>query len=108
MPAYTPLAPNTTCDVFHNRGGPGGSPDIAGVNIALTPRPGNLKTQIYTHWADMPLATDIRGTDNIYVPNSNGTQFQVVGVVRSGYGTGGDFKRVYLNRQAVNWPSQDL
>jgi hypothetical protein len=100
---------NITCDIYRNNNAPPSNPDVARVSGALTPAPRNLKaTPSYTHWIDVPLVTDVRAGDWLYVPDQNGTQFAVQQYERIRFGGGNDFKRVYLLRQAVTWPSQNL
>jgi hypothetical protein len=106
-----PLATNTTCDIYRSGNGPPAAPDEAGVAGTLQPRARNIKTNaVYTHWFDLPLLTDVRfgaSPDTLYVPDKNGTPFLVVAVERVRFGAG-DYKRAYLNRQAVSWPSNQL
>jgi hypothetical protein len=46
--------------------------------------------------------------DKVYVPDKNGTSFVVRFVERRGQGTSADHKRVYLDREAVTWPTTEL
>jgi hypothetical protein len=76
----------------------------------------------WTHFALVPLNTDIRdpylggltglnvsaGQDTVYVPDKNGTKFQVVFVERLNRGTAQDCLRAYLQRTAPSWPTQQL
>lgn len=104
-----PLPTNTTCDIYRNTNAPPANPDVAGVSGTLTPAPRNLKsTLVYTHWIDVPLATDVRQSDFVYVPDKNGTKFAVQAIERIRFGGGNDYKRAYLLRQTVAWPSQNL
>jgi hypothetical protein len=104
-----PIPSNTTCDVYKSGNAPPAAPDTAGLAVRLTLRAVNLKQDIpYSHWADMPLATDIVGGDSVYVPDKNGTQFKAQAFERIRSGGGGDYRRVYLMRQAVTWPSDNL
>jgi hypothetical protein len=104
-----PIPTNTTCDIYHGGNAPPNPPDIAAVRATLTPAPRNLKAnQAYTHWIELPLGTDIRSGDTVYVPDQNGTAFKQVAIERIRFASGNDYKRMYLNRQAVNWPSQNL
>jgi hypothetical protein len=104
-----PIPSNTTCDIYRDTNAPPANPDVAGVSGSLVPMPRNLKsTVVYTHWIDVPLATDVRDADWLYVPDKNGTKFAVQWVERIRFGGGSDYKRAYLLRQAVNWPSQNL
>src|SRR5271154_3064077 len=96
--------PNTTCDIFHNAGGPSGTPDVSGVPCVLIPdfvgghtvtanSAGNAALR-WTHILLVSSTTDIRddytasianaGKENVgssedcvYIPNKNGTQFVV-------------------------------
>jgi hypothetical protein len=109
----TPAPPNTTCDVYHLGNAPPSPPDVAGVPVFLQGRFRNLKpiaAGVYTHVMHVALGTDVRSTANevVYIPDKNGTKFNVVFVQRVRAGGGNDYKEVYLNRQAVNWPSDNL
>jgi hypothetical protein len=113
-----PIPFNVTFDIYRNGNSPPAAPDVAGVSGSMTPRGSNIKpNNLYTHWVDMPLGTDIRswspGPDTIYVPDQNGTPFVVVQVVRIRAGAGNDYTRAYLNRQqppqwGVNQPTNQL
>lgn len=103
------IPPNTTCDIYRLGRAPPDPPDVAGVLAALLPRLGNLKADVvYTHWIDLPLTTDVRTTDLLFVPDQMGTKFSVVAWQRLRLGGSNDCKRAYLNRQAVTWPTQEL
>ncbi len=109
----TPAPPNTTCDIYHNGGAPPDPPDVAGAAVFLQGQFRNIKpvaAGAYTHVMHVPIGTDVRFTagDAVYVPNQSGTKFSVAFVQRVRAGGGYDFKEVYLLRQAVNWPSNDL
>jgi hypothetical protein len=124
---------NTTCDIYRNINAPPAAPDVAGVKGYLTPDfagphraavvTGTI--QRWTHVLLVPPATDVRdgypsappgpgeestpGTqDHVYVPDKNGTKFEVIFVERLGRGTAADAKRVYLQRQQMTWPSDDV
>ena len=127
---------NTTCDVYRGMNNPPSTPDVAGVACLLAPdfASGHVAAVVpgttgfrWTHIMLVGPAVDIRdeypnsptnpGTeqspgsgipDRVYVPNKSGTQFVVIFVERLGRGTSGDCKRVYLQRQAPSWPSNDL
>jgi hypothetical protein len=107
-----PIPINVMCDIYRIGRAPPASPDIPGVQGNLVPRGGNIKPTVkYTHWLDLPLGTDVRAgafSDTLYVPDKNGTPFLAVKVVRVRPGGGKDFKRVYLNRQAPTWPTNQL
>jgi hypothetical protein len=108
-----PVPVNVTCDVYRSGNSPPAPPDVAGVTGRLVPRGGNIKPDVkYTHWLDVPLATDVRAwapaADTLYVPDQTGTPFLVVKVVRVRAGGGNDYKRIYLNRQTPSWPTNQL
>ena len=109
----TPAPPNTTCDVYHTGNAPPNPPDVAGVAVFLQGRFRNIKpvaAGAYTHVMHVAIGTDVRATGNdvVYIPNKNGTKFNVVFVQRVRTGAGYDFKEVFLNRQGVSWPSNNL
>jgi hypothetical protein len=114
MPNTTPAPPNTTCDVYHQGNAPPSPPDVAAVPVFLQGRFRNLKPTAtvgpYTHVMHVAIGVDVRSGNNerVYIPNKNGTLFDVVFVQRIRAGGGNDYKEVYLNRQAVNWPSDNL
>jgi hypothetical protein len=110
---------NTTCDIYHAGNAPPAAPDVAQVACYLDEQFDNLKPLglglNYTHILRVPAATDIRdnygggpGADTVYVPSKNGTSFRVIAVARSGRGTALDHRIVYLSRNAVTWPSNDV
>ncbi len=112
-----PVASNVTLDIFHNGGGPGGTPDVAGAVGYLTPIANltTLNSGQYTHVLLVDLSVDIRDqfglvgtTDNVYIPDHTGTQFAVYFVQRVNQGTRADHKRAYLKRSNVTWPSNNL
>ena len=73
--------PNTTCDYFDN---------------------GHLPE------TDSPdLAADL-ATNHVYVPNKEGTCFEIVFVEVLERGKASSFKRVYLERKSIPWPSEQL
>jgi hypothetical protein len=117
------LQTNNTCDIYRNGKSPPAAPDVAGVPIFLKSdyqggseaREGETVPQLrWTHIALMPLTTDVRdgytygaftagGNDTVWVPDQNGTPFQVSFVESAG-----GAKRVYLNRGAAPWPTNNL
>jgi hypothetical protein len=106
-----PIPTNVTCDVYKSGNAPPAPPDVAGLAGNLQPWPRNIHTfPPYTHWLDVPLNTipALAVNSFLYVPNKNGTKFKIVGYERIRGGAAGDWIRLYLDRQAVNWPSQDL
>ena len=125
---------NTTCDIYRNGNGPPAAPDVAGVACLLTPdfagpHLAAITTSSILRWTHVllvPPTTDVRdgyqgsgggavgtelnpaGADWVFVPDKNGTRFAVIFVERLGRGTGGDVKRVYLQRQFPAWPTNNL
>jgi hypothetical protein len=118
-----PIPTNTTCDIYRTGHSPPAAPDVAGVAIALQAAPENLKAtwnagqapvSVYDYIALMPLGTDIRdnggsgsGTDQVYVPNKNGTQFLSIWVERIAHATG-DYLQVFLNRGVTTFPTDNV
>jgi hypothetical protein len=124
-----PIKSNTTCDIYHGTNAPPAPPDAAGVPChliasyygALEHGEGDGNYGRVTHIMLVDLSTDIRDNyslggsqgmaDMIYVPNQNGTPFQVQFVLRKRLGPNRDYKVVYLQRYASNgpaWPTSDL
>jgi hypothetical protein len=121
---------NTTCDIYRNSNSPPSAPDVAGVACYFKPvtrNMFNMNTGAQAGFADhlllVPPTTDIRdgwatntpspgaGTapDKVYIPNKNSSVVYVVAEVqRVGLGTALDHKRVYLLRQSVTYPTNDL
>jgi hypothetical protein len=120
-----PVAANQTCDVYRHGNSPPATPDVQGVKCFLSAsyfeglEHGEKDSIVdkFTHWMMVDLNTDIRddydaGTlprsgnfDTIYVPNQNGPFIaKVIFVERKGYGTGNDYKKVYLQRNTyADW-----
>jgi hypothetical protein len=123
-----PMAPNTTCDIYHWGAAPPSPPSVAGVKCYLTPVGQSTLTTPqsytgtqagYTHKLYVDHTVDIRdGTgmaslspnqpDSFYVPDKNGQQFQVVMVRRYGRGTATDYLIVLAKRLSATWPQQNL
>jgi len=116
-----PVPANTTCDIYHGTNTPPSPPDVAGVSCYLEERFRNIKPQtgnptiIYDHILRVEASVDIRdgyngtaGSSTVYIPDKGGTRFLVVAVARVGRGMGVDHKIVYLQRQHVTWPSDDV
>ena len=117
------LQPNTTCDVYRPGRNPPAAPDVTGVPIFLQAdfKGGSMSHEVetnaqlrWTHVAMAALAADIRdgyvygslaagGNDTVYVPDQNGTPFQVAFVENAG-----GYRRVYLNRGTPPWPTSSL
>src|SRR4051794_29939689 len=121
-----PVAPNTTCDIYRAANAPPAAPDAAGVKLFLV---GDYENKLergesqpeylrYTHVAQVELSVDVRDgfglwgapfqPDHLYVPDKNGTEFQVTMVERRNRGQATEHKRVYLHRTAVTWPTNEL
>jgi hypothetical protein len=106
-----PIPTNTTADLYRSPNAPPAAPTIAALPGGLQGRGRNIKTNIiYTHSFDLALGTDVRFsmTDTLYIPDKNGTAFTVMFTERIRFGFGNDFIRVYLNRKAAPWPTNNL
>ena len=125
---------NTTCDLYRAGHAPPEAPAVTGVAILLqgdfaaahTAQVSNTTINRWTHVALFPPTADVRdaypgfsslgtgeetqpsATDTAYVPDRNGVAYSVIFVERIGRGTQGDCKRVYLQRNAPTWPTNDL
>jgi len=114
---------NTTCDIYRDGNAPPSAPDVAAVPCFLRPAfpQGNEAAAntglFYSHILEVDVAADVRdgaaeiggpGADWVYVPDKDGTQFSVIAVVRTGYGTGVDRRRVFLKRMATTYPTTYL
>jgi hypothetical protein len=73
----------------------------------------------YTHIMWVDAATDVRDDfaqwsgrqgqgDTVHVPDKNGTAFLVVHVEIKNRGTPAAARKVYLDRSAPNWPTNNL
>lgn len=120
-----PFPTNTTCDIYRNANAPPAAPDVAAVPGYLRPdfEAGQTTKDntdfSWTHVLLVAADVDVRdgfsdgifsGTanDTLWVPDSNGTRFQVRFVCRVGRGTPQDHKRVYLERSQPVWPSDEV
>jgi hypothetical protein len=122
-----PFAPNSTFDLYHNSGAPPANPDIAGVPCFLRPdfvggQEGGERGEVnltWTHVALVDAALDIRDRyaggstvgavqDIVYVPDENGTPFYVIFIELIHRGSADAVKRVYLDRRAPTWPTNNL
>ena len=121
------FAANNTFDLYHNSGMPPALPDIAAVPCFLRPDfaagqergDRNVADLTWTHVALVDAALDIRDRyaggstvgvvqDIVYVPDKNGTPFYVLFIELLGKGTPNVVKRVYLDRRAPVWPTDNL
>jgi hypothetical protein len=123
-----PIPANTTCDIYRTGNAPPAAPNVPGVPCYLRPdwragqaegtRTGLPAGLTWTHVLLVDVAIDIRdryvGTladmvqDSVWIPDKNGTQFVVTFVERVGRGTSLDHKRVYVDRAAPAWPTNDI
>jgi hypothetical protein len=125
MAANNPTAwsPNNLCDIVH--AGAGGT--VHGVPCFLSGNyerheesgEGDPNNTRFTHTMLVPAGTDIRdeydtgaqlgSEDVVYVPNAAvGTAFNVVFVETKAWGSAWQHLKVYLDRQAPNWPTKNL
>ncbi|MBI3406938.1 MAG: hypothetical protein HY040_01095 [Planctomycetes bacterium] len=110
--------PNTTCDIYRNNS----TLSAAGVACkiqsvfehALKVDEHVNPAKKYSHILMVDYTVDIRdgysygiitaaNQDKVYVPDASGTLFLVVFVQREN-----NVKRVYLKRQGVSWPSNEV
>lgn len=120
-----PVKANTTCDVYRSGHAPPSAPDVAGVAGYLTANyylglehgEGDASGFKYDHVLIVDTSADVRdgyslGTigngDTLYIPNQNGTKFNVVFVGRKNRNLPGDARWVYLQRQTPPWPTTNL
>ena len=109
--------PNTTCDYFEDGHLPETDPpDLAAVPIFLDGdfMRGNLGIDKlrWTHLLQVGGNVEILAADapanRVYVPNKEGTCFEIVFVEVLERGKASSFKRVYLERKSITWPSEQL
>jgi hypothetical protein len=114
-------ANNTTCDIYFNPNVPPAAPDVAGQACALVARfqQGSAasegdQTFRWTHLLYLDADVDVRDSypsapvNRVYVPDKTGTGFDVVFVELVNRGTPARYKRVFLDRRSVTWPSSEL
>lgn len=115
-------ANNTTADFYLHGNTPPGTPDVAGIACALLARfadgqeasEGDTDFE-WTHLLTCAATVDIRDVypastnrHRVYVPDQDGTGFDVVFVELVNRGTATACKRVYLDRRAPPWPTNEL
>lgn len=109
--------PNTTCDYFKDGHLPSTDmPDLELVSCFLDGdfMRGNLGIDKlrWTHFLQVRNDVEIQTADSpanhVYVPDKNGTCFEIVFVEVLDRGKAGSFKKVYLERKAIAWPSEQL
>lgn len=126
LPALPPRdkarpANNTTCDIYYSPNVPPAAPDVAGVTCTLLPnfQQGSEasegdQTFRWTHVLYVDAGVDIRDSypnapvNRVYVPSKTGTGFNVVFVELVNRGTPGMYKRVFLSRLSVTFPTNEL
>ena len=84
------------------------APDLRGLGDSAKPIGGYDKRTLATDVRDGWTGTSSTGGDNLYLPDKNGTKFLVQAYERIRFGGGNDYRRVYLMRQSVTWPSDNL
>ena len=109
--------PNTTCDYFEDGHLPEtDSPNLAAVPIFLDGDfmrgnlgIGNLRwTHLLKVKGNVEILAADSATNHVYVPNKEGTCFEIVFVEVLERGKASSFKRVYLERKSITWPSEQL
>lgn len=117
--ALPPNTANSTCDVYRSTNSPPSPPDVANVSCALRPAFSEGGAASYTHLMLVAADVDVRDAyvgdgsyveqDTVYVPSgATAVGYLVRFVERVGRGTAQDHKRVYLDRLAPTWPTDDL
>jgi hypothetical protein len=122
-----PIQPNVTCDVYH--GGvapPPAAPSVAGVRGYLVADferrmeagEGDAVGLRYTHLLYVDVDVDIRDRGDafsvdlspahVWIPDQNGTMFEVRRVERRSRGLATDHRLVYLDRGGPTWPTDNL
>ena len=118
----TPIPANTTCDIYHTGVGPPSAPSVAAVPCHLKPdwRGGQeaVNACTWTHIMLIDAGVDIRDAysgfstlmpqDYVYIPDQHGTKFTVIFIERAQQGGADEHKRVYLDRLAPTWPTNNL
>lgn len=115
-------ANNTTADFYLNGNAPPAAPDVAFIKCNVTARfaqgqeasEGDTDFR-WTHLLTCNPDEDIRDVypasanrHAVYVPDENGTAFDVVFVELVNRGLPTAYKRVYLDRRAPTWPTNEL
>ena len=114
-------ANNTTCDIYHDPNVPPADPDVAGQACCLVARfhhgseaSEGDQTFRWTHLLYLDASVDVRDSypntpaNRVYVPDQDGTGFDVVFVELVNRGKAARYKRVFLDRREVTWPTNEL
>lgn len=115
-------ANNTTCDVYYNPNVPPAAPDVAAAACHLRAafaQPGSESSEgdqdfRWTHWLAVGPDVDIRDSwpsapvNRVYIPDKNGTGWDVVFVEIINRGTPAAWRKCYLNRRAPTFPTSAL
>jgi hypothetical protein len=114
-------ANNTTCDIYYSPNVPPAAPDVAGIACTLIAHfeQGSATTEgdqtfRWTHILYVDATVDIRDSypnapvNRVYVPDKTATGFNVVFVELLNRGTPAMYKRVFLNRLSVTFPTNEL
>jgi hypothetical protein len=114
-------ANNTTCDIYYSPNVPPAAPDVAGAACTLVARfqqgsesSEGDQTFRWTHVLFLDAAVDVRDSypsapsHRVYVPDKTGTGFDVVFVEIVNRGLPSKYKRVFLDRRAVTFPTDEL
>lgn len=109
--------PNTTFDYFEDGHLPEtDAPDLSSVSCFLDGdfMRGNLGIDKlhWTHRLFVAGNVEILAADSpanhVYVPDKDGTCFEIIFVEVIGRGKAGSFKRIFLERKTITWPSEEL
>src|SRR4051812_14027890 len=122
-----PVPANNTCDIYRNGNVPPADPDVPGVGVYIKSdwvggqEPGDRRVNslTWTHIMLVEFVVNIRDCyaggeaanslgDTVFVPDRNGIALNVIFIERIGRGTAQEHKRVYLDRQLVQWPAANL
>lgn len=109
--------PNTTLDYFEDGHlPPDDEPDLASIPGFIDGdfMRGNLGID-KLHWThvlqvgcNVEIQTDDSAANHVYVPDKDGTCFEIIFIEMLNRGRAGSFKRVFLERKSISWPSEQL
>jgi hypothetical protein len=121
-----PISTNTTCDIYRSGVIPPAAAAMAGVPCFLQCdwRGGQeggdrlVNSLTWTHFMLIDASVDIRDAyvgrcatsqqDTVFIPDQTATQYTVIFIEHVQRGTAHAHKRVFLDRRAPNWPTNDL